>query len=190
MHAAAILHRCLQRFLNHIHQRRLAALLNAVGSCVSGPRLSLTDVGRRFAGEADLRHKIKRADRLLGNRHLQHEAHSVYEAMCRVLLARISEPLIVVDWSDLKADQSLHLLRASLPVGGRSLTLYEEAHPQRKLCNRTVQEPFFADWRRCYRSMHRPSSSPMPASRCPSSVPSSDSDGVGWVACGGVIFCA
>ena len=25
----------------------------------------------------------------------------------------------MIDWSDLKADQSLHLLRASLPVGGR-----------------------------------------------------------------------
>jgi hypothetical protein len=30
------------------------------------------------------------------------------------------EPLILVDGSDLKADQSLHLLRAWLPVGGRS----------------------------------------------------------------------
>jgi len=28
-----------------------------------------------------------------------------------------------------KEDQSLHLLRASVPVGGRSLTLYEEVHP-------------------------------------------------------------
>jgi hypothetical protein len=40
--------------------------------------------------------------------------------LCRVTLARIDEPVILIDWSDLKADQSLHLLRASLPVGGRS----------------------------------------------------------------------
>jgi len=39
-------------------------------------------------------------------------------------------------WSDLKADQSLHLLRASVPVGGRSLTLYEEVDPQKLLGNR------------------------------------------------------
>jgi hypothetical protein len=35
------------------------------------------------------------------------------------VLARIAEPLILIDWSDLKADQSLYLLRDSLPVGGR-----------------------------------------------------------------------
>jgi hypothetical protein len=49
-----------------------------------------------------------------------------------VTLARVREPLILIDWSDLKADQSLHVLRASLPVGERSLTLYEEVHPQKK----------------------------------------------------------
>ena len=142
MHAAAILHRCLEPLLQHIHRRRLGTLLAAVVACVSGPRLSLTDVGRRFAGAGRLRHKIKRADRLLGNRHLQHEARSIYAALCRVTLARIEEPLILIDWSDLKADQSLHLLRASLPVGGRSLTLYAEVHPQSKLANRAVQERF------------------------------------------------
>ena len=45
--------------------------------------------------------------------------HSIYAALCRVVLARIAEPMILIDWSDLKADQSLHLLRASLAVGGR-----------------------------------------------------------------------
>jgi hypothetical protein len=34
--------------------------------------------------------------------------------------------LILIDWSDLKADQSLHLLRASLAVGGRSLKVDPE----------------------------------------------------------------
>ncbi|MEA3275524.1 MAG: IS4 family transposase, partial [Pseudomonadota bacterium] len=126
MHAITILHRCLAPLLKHIHRRRLATLLAAVASCVGGPALTLTDVGRRFEGSALLRHKIKRSDRLLGNRHLRHEARSIYAALCRVVLARVCEPMILIDWSDLKADQSLHLLRASLPVGGRSLTLYEE----------------------------------------------------------------
>jgi hypothetical protein len=35
----------------------------------------------------------------------------------------------IVDWSPLTDDQSQQLLRASLPVGGRSITLYEEVHP-------------------------------------------------------------
>jgi hypothetical protein len=142
MHAIAILRQCLNPLLTHIHARRLATLFEAVASCIAGPRLTLTDVGRRFGGGGLLRHKIKRADRLLGNTRLQNEAGSIYAALCRVTLARIREPVIVIDWSDLKADQSLQLLRASLPVGGRSLTLYEEVHPQRKLGNRSVQHRF------------------------------------------------
>lgn len=142
MPAIAILHQCLAPLLAHIQRRRLDTLLAAVAACVRGPALSLTDLGRRFAGTARLRHKIKRADRLLGNRHLQGEARSIYAALCGVTLARIKEPLILIDWSDLKADQSLHLLRASLPVGGRSLTLYEEVHPQKRLNNRRGQERF------------------------------------------------
>ena len=142
MHALTILHRCLGPLLTGIHARRLATLLDAVAATVCGPRLTLTDIGRRFGGEATLRNRIKRADRLLGNPHLQGQARMIYTALAQKLLRGVIEPLIVIDWSDLKADQSLHLLRASLPVGGRSLTLYEEVHPQGKLGNRQVQRRF------------------------------------------------
>ncbi len=142
MHVSTILPQHLEPLLQHLHRRRLATLLAAVVSCLSGPRLSRTDLGRRFEGRARRRHKIKRSDRLLGNRKLPGEARSIYAALCRVTLKRIAEPLILIDWSDLKADQSLHLLRASLPVGGRSLTLYEEVHPQKQLGNRMVQQHF------------------------------------------------
>jgi hypothetical protein len=142
MHALAILQRCLGPLLTGVHRRRLAVLLEAVAATVSGPRLTLTEIARRFAGGADLRQRIKRADRLLGNRHLQRDSRAIYGALGRMLLAGVAEPLIVIDWSDLKRDQSLHLLRASVPVGGRSLTLYEEVHPRRSLGNRQVQQRF------------------------------------------------
>jgi hypothetical protein len=95
-----------------------------------------------FHSKTSLRNGIKRADRLLGNGKLRGETRTFYAALCRVLLARIAEPLILIDWSDLKADQSLHLLRASLAVGGRSLTLYEKVHGQKLLGNLGVQKRF------------------------------------------------
>jgi hypothetical protein len=144
VHATTILHRCLDTLLKSVHSRRRATLFDAVAACVAGPRLTLTEIGRRFAGGTNLRHNIKRADRLLGNVNLQHETSTFYGALCRVLLAKVREPLILVDWSDLKEDQSVHLLRASLAVGGRSLTLYEEVHPRRKLGNRDVQCRFLS----------------------------------------------
>jgi hypothetical protein len=137
-----MLHRCVAPLLIGIHRRRLAVLFEAVAASVSGPRLTLTEIGRRFGGATLLRHRIKRADRLLGNVHLQRDARRIYSALARMLLTSVAEPLIVIDWSDLKADQSLHLLRASLPVGGRSLTLYEEVHTQRNPGNRRVQHRF------------------------------------------------
>jgi hypothetical protein len=142
MHALKILEFHLGPLLAWVHRGRLATLFEAVAATVSGPRLTLTDIARRFAGGTALRHRVKRADRLLGNVHLQAEARAIYGALGRMLLAGVAEPLIVIDWSDLKRDQSLHLLRASLPVGGRSLTLYEEVHPQDRLGNREVQHRF------------------------------------------------
>ena len=128
--------------LQHLHRRRFATLLAAVVSCPSGPRLSLTELGRRFEGRARLCHRLRRSDRLLGNHHLPGEARSIDGALCGVTLARIGEPSILIDWSDLKADQWLHLLRASRPVGGHSLTLCEEVHAQKQRGNRVVQQRF------------------------------------------------
>ena len=54
VHALRILHRCLTPLLTHIHRRRLETLLEAVAASISGPRLTLTDIGRRFTGTTRL----------------------------------------------------------------------------------------------------------------------------------------
>ena len=66
---------------------------------------------------------------------------------------------------------ALDLLRASLPVGGRALTLYEEVHPQKKLANRDVQHRFL---QRLAQRLPAEASWPIPASRCHSIARSSD----------------
>ena len=50
----------------------------------------------------------------------------------------------MVDWSDVTSDQRWHLLRASVSVEGRSITLYEEIHPQHKYGDRAVHRRFLA----------------------------------------------
>jgi hypothetical protein len=82
---------------------------------------------------------------MLGNRHLHREAKSFDRALCRLTLVRVFESLILIDGSDLKADQSMHMLRASLPVGGCSLILFEEMHPQKTLNNAAVHACFLRD---------------------------------------------
>ena len=62
--------------------------------------------------------------------------------MTEWLLQFLPMPLILVGWSPLTADQGQQLLRAALPTGGRSVTLYEEIHPVKKLGNRRIQQRF------------------------------------------------
>jgi hypothetical protein len=54
-------------------------------------------------------------DRLLSNRHLHREREQIYADMARWLL-RSERPVIVIDWSDLKADKARCLLRAAVPA--------------------------------------------------------------------------
>jgi hypothetical protein len=125
-----------------MHLRRFKALMAAVESGLRGASVTITALGRAVSGETQLKHKIKRMDRLIGNPHLNEERYAIYRVMTQWLLHALPMPLILFDWSPLTDDQSWQLLRASLPVGGRSLTLYEEVHPRSKLGNRKVQQQF------------------------------------------------
>jgi len=47
MHALMIIQRCVAPLLAGIHRRLLIVLLEAVAATVSGPRLTLTEIGRK-----------------------------------------------------------------------------------------------------------------------------------------------
>lgn len=138
------LHNFLKLSLPGIHGTRLQALMAAVEAGLSGASISITTLGRALSGPVFIKHKIKRMDRLMGNNHLGKERISIYGVMTQWLLKSIPMPIILFDWSPLTSDQSQQLLRATLPVGGRSITLYEEVHPRRRLGNPGVQKQFLA----------------------------------------------
>lgn len=125
-----------------IHKKRLTALMDMVQACIQGKKLSVTGLGRSINNTVFEKHNIKRADRLIGNPALNQERGLIYRALAQWVLGEQRRPVILVDWSDLSADRHYHVLRASLPVGGRALTLYDEVHPNAKLGNPTVQALF------------------------------------------------
>jgi len=112
-----------------------------VAALLLGRRLILMDLARAWPGAERVRAPLKRLDRLLGNHHLAKEAEPLYGAMARWLI-RGTRPIIVIDWSDLKPDGSLHLLRAGIPVGGRTLTVLETIHPEREKNSPRVERAF------------------------------------------------
>jgi len=144
MHALTILHRILSASLPEIHAKRLTSLLVAVRAVVSGSRLTLSDMGRGLSGPVAVKHNIKRIDRLLGNSALHTEVPKLYEVLVRQSLEGISTPLIVIDWSDLTANRHWQLLRASVAIEGRSMTLYEQVHPQSRATSPRVHKAFLA----------------------------------------------
>jgi hypothetical protein len=142
MHTVKVLHKLLRQSVPAIHATRLMTLMAAVQALTRGANARVTSLGRGLCGQVYAKHKIKRMDRLLSNENLYQETYSIYSALTTKLLNDLPEPIIAIDWSPLCADQSWQLLRAAIPVGGRSLTLYEEVHPQSKLGNRKIQHRF------------------------------------------------
>lgn len=128
MQAIRFLHSALTQALPTVHSRRLKTLMCCVSSLLRGRRLTLTGLGRFMSDKAYPKHAIKRVDRLLGNRHLQSERSLFYWVMLRTLLGPLKHPLILVDWSPIDAAGEFFLLRAAIPLAGRSFPIYKSVH--------------------------------------------------------------
>jgi hypothetical protein len=144
MHALTMLYGVLSESCPQIHAKRLTSVCTATGAAVSGCPLTLSDLGRGLSGRASMKHNIKRVDRLLGNRALHAEIPQLYAALAYQCLASIKTPLILVDWSDLTPDRRWQLLRASMALSGRSVTLYEPVHPLSRATAPSVHAAFLA----------------------------------------------
>lgn len=144
MHAKGIVGLMLKDCLSPLHAKQAEALRAGVGAAVSGGHLSLSGLSRRLEGAVALRHRVKRMDRLLGNEAIHARRGEIYAALAQRWLHDLEHVVVVVDWSDLTDDQRWHLLRASVAVEGRSVTLYEEVHPRRQLASRWVHQRFLA----------------------------------------------
>lgn len=142
MHAEAILARVLAPCLISLHTKRAAALLRATAGLLHGGITSLSAIALRLGGGTPLKHRLKSVDRLLGNTGLHLAFGELYRCIALRWLEDLPQILIVVDWSDLTLDQRWQLLRASVVVDGRSVTLYEEVHPQKLLANPGVHRKF------------------------------------------------
>ncbi|MGH8370286.1 MAG: IS4 family transposase, partial [Gammaproteobacteria bacterium] len=140
MHTYPVLQKFLTSSLPAMHKRRREAVAAAVDAVLQGAAINITEMGRGLGSTSRIKHRVKRIDRLVGNRLLNSEREWFYRAMIQRLLSHCSQPVILVDWSDFSVDRQQQLLRASLPVGGRGVTLYEELHSYQKLGNRQVQQ--------------------------------------------------
>src|SRR5690606_8249709 len=117
MHAREILQKCFADVFHAMHAARVEVLSLAIQALLSARRLVLMDLARAWPEAERVRAPLKRLDRLLSNPRLHQERLGLYRALAHRAIQR-PDPLIVVDWSVLKPDESWHLIRAALAVGG------------------------------------------------------------------------
>lgn len=141
MHVAKVLHKQLEKTAS-IHKKRLASLFDIVETAMQTQYVTLTGLGRRLSSSIKIKHKIKKVDRLIGNKHLQQERVEIYKQLSRQLIGKRKTPHIIVDWSPLAEGSYYYLLRASLACKGRAITVYEECHPDSKNANAKVHKAF------------------------------------------------
>jgi hypothetical protein len=141
MHATGVIDMTIGAACQSIHKKRFEALKAAVEAASVVRSMSVTGLGRVVKAK-DEKVGIKRMDRLVGNMKLFGQASTIYGAMARWRLSGQERPVILVDWSPLKEDNSLHLLSACLPSLGRGLPLYQEVHPESELGGRDAQQRF------------------------------------------------
>jgi hypothetical protein len=135
-----ILQNELDGSLQHIHVQRRAAVWRAVSGLLLGGKLWLTALGRALPGETSDKHRIKAADRLMGNQKLHEELRDFYRALARRLLRGTAAPVVAVDWS--KVGDQHYMLSAQLCCDGRTLPLLSRVYPKSQLANRGVHSRF------------------------------------------------
>jgi hypothetical protein len=141
MHACLVLQKVLRPVIVRLDVRNARNLFLAVEALLLGRRLTLMELARHWPGAERLRAPLKRLDRFLGNRDVQAVRVCLYEAAMAWLL-RSPHPTLIVDWSELKSDGRWHLLRAGIVAKGRTLTVYEEVHPEAKKNSPVVEAAF------------------------------------------------
>jgi hypothetical protein len=145
MRALEVLQNPFECSLSNVHKRRREAVLRAVIALIHGGRLWLTALGRSMPGNTSDKHRIKAADRLLGNAKL----HSALPLFARALAhrmierSRVQRPVIAIDWTSLGSKH--YVLSAQLCCDGRTLPLYDRVHPKSKLGNPGVQKRFLRE---------------------------------------------
>lgn len=144
MKAIKLLHKNLSSACPKIHDIRLKALMAAVLSTIKGQQLTVTGLGRNLKSHSNTvtKHDIKRMDRLIGNHHLHAERKDIYRYLSNLLNGQQKHPVLIVDWSPIPGSQIFQLHRVSLPMGGRTLTIYEECFEEKKLNNTQVHNTF------------------------------------------------
>jgi hypothetical protein len=123
-----------------IHENRINAVLDVSMALRDSQNLSLSAIGRSLKGTSAVKHKIKKVDRLEGNKKLHEELSSLYVALSSYVLTYLSQDKslpIVIDVCFMKDDRAIQMLSAEVATKGRTLPLYRKVFKEGELKEQT-----------------------------------------------------
>lgn len=133
-----------------LHQNRLLAVLDVARALSHSQNLSLTALGRHLGGNSRLKNKIKKVDRLEGNKQLHKELDTLYAGLSAFVFKYIStagDVPLIVDICCLKDDREIQMLSAEIAIKGRSIPLYREVIKDTEVKGRAAH--FLAQLKNC-----------------------------------------
>lgn len=144
MKVIKLLHKSLSTACPDMHKVRLKALIAGVTSGITEHQVTVTGLGRNLKSHSKTttKHDIKRMDRLIGNHYLHSERKDIYKYFATQLIGQQKHPILIADWSPIPGSELFQVLRMTIPMGGRSLTIYEECFEEKKLNNTRVHDKF------------------------------------------------
>jgi hypothetical protein len=96
MHTQPVLQKFFRESLLEVHQTRCQALIVAVDAVARGARVTITGLGRSLAPAGiRIKHRVKRMDRLIGNRLLGAQRKAFYRVIVSRLLAGTESHLLI-----------------------------------------------------------------------------------------------
>ena len=134
-----VLYSHLQGHCPEIHAKRLQAVMDVATGLQHSRQLSISAIGRNLVSESEVKHRIKKVDRLVGNKHLYSELSRLYEGLSEYIFKYMGQDKfspIVVDLCFLKDDHDIQMLSAEVATQGRTLPLYREVFEKKQLKGR------------------------------------------------------
>lgn len=124
-----LLHEHLQECCPDVHSTRLQALMDVASGLTRSRELSISSIGKYLAGDSKIKHRIKKVDRLISNKHLYTELADIYSGLSSYVFKYLEQdnyvPL-VVDLCYLKDTHDVQMLSAEVAIQGRTLPIYRD----------------------------------------------------------------
>lgn len=136
-----LLYTAMESACPSIHKTRLDVALEVAQALQESRNLSLSAMGRCLSGNSDIKYKIKKVDRLEGNKHLHRELNELYRGLSEFVFSYLSHEVsvpILVDLCFVKDERAIQMLSAEVAAKGRSIPVYREVFNEGELAGRAA----------------------------------------------------